>query len=197
MFTGIVEDLGKIKQFAAKGRIWNLVVSSKKISKGLKIGQSVAVNGTCLTAVEVKKEKILFQIQKETLRCTALGELKAGEEVNLERALKASGRFDGHIVQGHVDTVAKVKSFKKVKKDVILELSIPKEIKPYLVPKGSITINGVSLTIVKVGASSFTVHLIPITLEKTTLRDCLPNGKVNIEADILAKYMARLLRSKN
>ncbi len=193
MFTGIIEEIGIVKQFSQKGRTWDLLVATEKITKGLKMGQSVAVNGACLTAVGIQKRKILFQLQKETLRCTALGDLKIGDKVNLERALKADSRLDGHIVQGHVDTVGIVKEFKKIKKDFILTVSLPKKWMRYLVSKGSITVSGVSLTVVDVAANTFTLHLIPHTLKKTNLKQCLLKSHVNIEVDILAKYMARLI----
>ncbi len=194
MFTGIVEEIGMVKELKQKGSVWDLKVHAKKVSKGLKIGESVAVNGACLTVVKIKKPLLLFQIQEETLRCTALGELKKGVGVNLERALKASGRFNGHIVQGHVDGVGKINSLKENKKDVVLSLTFPKKLKPYFVSKGSITLNGVSLTLVKVTSNCLTVHLIPHTLKETTLQDCRPNGKINIEVDILAKYMEQMLK---
>jgi riboflavin synthase len=194
MFTGIIEEIGTVKKFSQKGRTWDLLVLTEKITQGLKIGQSVAVNGACLTAVAIQKKKILFELQKETLRCTALGDLKIGEKVNLERALKVGSRLDGHIVQGHVDTVGTVKQLKKIKKDFILTVSLPKKWVRYLVPKGSIAVNGVSLTIVDVGPNTFSTHLIPHTLKKTNLQECPPKTNVNIEVDILAKYLSKLIQ---
>lgn len=196
MFTGIVEEVGKVQNFRSKGRVWELELNVQKIYRGLKIGDSVAVNGVCLTVVKKSRRNCLFELQQETLKCTNLGELKKGDPVNLEQAISAAGRFDGHIVQGHVDTVGRVSSLKKKKKDIVLEIGLKNKFLKYCVPKGSITLNGVSLTLVGVKKNSFSVHLIPHTLKVTNLRNLQQNGKVNIEIDILAKYIEKLLKKR-
>lgn len=199
MFTGIIEDIGKVKNVTRKGRITQLGITSRKISKGLNLGASVSVDGVCLTAVKVKNSTLTFELQNETLRCSALGALRKDSVVNLERALALKGRFDGHIVQGHVDAVGKLLSLKQLGDDVILKVSTPKKWIPFIVPKGSIAVKGVSLTVVQVDSKSFTVHLIPHTLQETTFRECQIGDKTNLEVDILAKYINQLLsaREKN
>lgn len=196
MFTGIIEYLGTVKNILKKGRVVEIGIECKRIAKEIKIGESVSVNGVCLTVVRKKAGVVVFEVQGETLRCTGLGNLKKGSKVNLERALAFSGRMNGHFVQGHVDAVGKLRKLKHKGEDVILDVSAPKKLMPYIVPKGSISVEGVSLTVVDVRKKSFTVHLIPHTLKETTFDRLKVGQKLNLEADILAKYMQRLLSSQ-
>lgn len=189
MFTGIVEEKGIVQSLQAKGRVWRLEIAVKKVAKGTRVGQSICVNGVCLTAVSVAPVKLVFEIQKETLRCSALGSLQKGDRVNLERALSASSRLDGHFVQGHVDEMGTLRSLKPQGKDTVLEIEFSNALSPYIVPKGSITVDGVSLTVARVSDHTFSVCLIPHTLKETNLVDRKKGDKLNLEADILGKYV--------
>jgi len=193
MFTGIIEHLGRVKEIGRKGRVTQLKIQSKKISKGLKCGESVSLNGACMTLTQTKGSVLSFDIQNESLRCTTLGELRVGDKVHLERALSLNSRLNGHIVQGHVDAVGKLRALKQTKEDVILTIQVPTKLLPYIVPKGSIAVNGVSLTVVDVWKDSFSVHLIPHTLKETHFDQLKKGDKVNLEVDVLAKYIERIL----
>ncbi|MBI4360063.1 MAG: riboflavin synthase [Candidatus Jacksonbacteria bacterium] len=191
MFTGIIEQIGEVLK-NENGKLTVAVTSS--FEKGMKIGSSIAVNGACLTAVKFKTKVVIFDITTETLRCTNLGLLKKGDEVNLERAMKAGDRFEGHIVQGHIDANSKLKTQNsKLRdnggKDTILSIEIPRGLEKYIVPKGSIAVDGISLTVVDVARDYFTVAIIPHTLENTIAKFYKEGSVVNIEVDILAKYV--------
>jgi len=196
MFTGIIEDKGKVKKIARAGRVTQLLIESKKVSKGHKVGESISVNGVCLTSVKMNQRTLTFELQNETLRCTGLGGLRVHDLVNLERALPLTGRLNGHIVQGHVDEVGKLLGLEHQKKDVLLKIKAPKTLMPFIVPKGSIALNGVSLTVVKVNNRTFTVHLIPHTLKETTFEKSRIGDNINLEVDILAKYVHFALSSR-
>jgi len=193
MFTGIIEHLGQVLEIVRKGRVTDLKVRSNPISKGLKRGESISLNGACLTVTKSMGSTLSFELQDETLRCTTLGELCIGDKVHLERALSLNSRLNGHIVQGHVDAIGKLRSLKQIGEDVILTLQIPKKLIPYIVPKGSIAVNGVSLTVVGVWQDSFSVHLIPHTLKETHFDHLKKGDKVNLEVDVLAKYIERII----
>lgn len=198
MFTGIIETMGTAVALRPKGRVWELQICPQKKWHGLRIGQSVSVNGVCLTIVSISPSGLAFEIQKETLRCTALGKLSAGNAVNLERALPASGRLDGHFVQGHVDGVGTAQFLARRGKDVILKIRFPQNLSPFIVHKGSIAVDGVSLTAVNVNRNAFTAHLIPHTLEETTLGRRKIGDPLNLEVDIIGKYVYwNLQRRKN
>ncbi len=195
MFTGIVErsarvvavdgdDLGRAITFEAPG-----------ITDDLPVGASIAVNGACLTAVEVDGDRFRIDAVVETLRRTNLGELEPGSRVNLERAMPAAGRLDGHIVQGHVDGVGVVERVDPEGEGVRLAVRVPPELRRYVVEKGSVTVDGVSLTVASVTGDGFEVALIPHTLEVTTLGERPPGSRVNLEVDVLAKYVERLLEA--
>jgi riboflavin synthase len=192
MFTGIIETTAKVEKIEKEGTNVHFTFSSK-IGHKLKIDQSVAHNGVCLTVVSVKGDKYKVTAIKETLKRTNLGELKIGNKVNLERCMKANGRFDGHIVQGHVDATAICKSVKNLKGSHEFVFEHAENKKFITVEKGSVTINGVSLTVVNSTNKGFSVHVIPYTFEHTNFKNLKAGNKVNIEFDIVGKYIAKLL----
>lgn len=187
MFTGIIEALGVVREsaHAPYGKTLSIEVPA---DWGLEPGASVAINGACLTVRRVSSSLASFDVVTETLRKTNLGELRPGDKVNLERSLKAGGRIDGHFVLGHVDGVGIVR---RIGQESIF--SAPAELAPFLAEKGSVAVDGVSLTIVSATEGSFSVALIPFTLEHTTLGLRRPEDRVNIETDVLAKYVYRIL----
>ena len=189
MFTGIVEEIGTINNLVNSV----LTIQAEKVLTDIKLGDSIAVNGTCLTVVNFTESKFSVDLAPETLRRTTFGDLNSGDTVNLERALSANDRFGGHMVQGHVDATGRVISIRDEGDSSIFRISNPKRLKPYLVEKGFIAIDGISLTIVKALTSSFTLSVIPYTRINTNLRDQRIGGKVNLEVDILAKYVENLM----
>ena len=192
MFTGIVEEIGTINNLVNSV----LTIQAEKVLTDIKLGDSIAVNGTCLTVVNFTESKFSVDLAPETLRRTTFGDLNSGDTVNLERALSANDRFGGHMVQGHVDATGRVISIRDEGDSSIFRISNPKRLKPYLVEKGFIAIDGISLTIVKVLTSSFTLSVIPYTRINTNLRDQRIGGKVNLEVDILAKYVENLMAQR-
>ena len=192
MFTGIVEEIGTINNLVNSV----LTIQAEKVLTDIKLGDSIAVNGTCLTVVNFTESKFSVDLAPETLRRTTLGDLNPGDTVNLERGLSANDRFGGHIVQGHVDATGRVISIRDEGDSSIFRISNPKRLKPYLVEKGFIAIDGISLTIVKALTSSFTLSVIPYTRINTNLRDQRIGGKVNLEVDILAKYVENLMAQR-
>lgn len=193
MFTGIVEELGAAAAIEHRTDSVVLTVSGPVVTDGTQPGDSISVNGVCLTVVEVSDGRFTTDVMAETLRHTSLGGLEVGAPVNLERALRADGRLGGHIVQGHVDTSTTVLRREPGERWDVVTFALPEEIAPYLVHKGSITIDGVSLTVSAIHADAFEVSLIPETLERTTLGARAPGETVNLEVDVLAKYVERLL----
>ena len=195
MFTGIIETIGEVCE-NRDGRLEILV--SGKFDKGIQIGSSIAVNGACLTLserkakIEKRKSLLYFDVVPETLRRTNLGLLQKGDKVNLERALKADGRFEGHIAQGHIDATGRITNTE----DGIFMIEFSKEYMRYIVSKGSIAVDGVSLTVVDVARDYFTVAIIPHTWENTIAQFYKQGTMVNIEVDILAKYVERLVRNE-
>jgi riboflavin synthase len=193
MFTGIIETFGKLESIEREGSNVHLTFSSS-ITHELRIDQSLSHNGVCLTVVEISGNKYKVTAIQETLQRTNLGDLKPGDLVNLERCMSANGRFDGHIVQGHVDTTAVCKSVKDLNGSFEFVFSyMPKQKGDITVEKGSITANGVSLTVVQSGPDFFSVCIIPYTFEHTNFHTVKPGSRVNIEFDIVGKYVARLL----
>lgn len=188
MFTGIVEMRGQI--LARRGH--QLLIRSAKPLTAPVYGESIAVNGCCLTLEECRGTELVFHVLAETLDRTNLGQLKNGASVNLERALKVTDRLGGHLVSGHIDAVGKVLS-RKVDKDVELTVSFPEELAKYIVWKGSIAIDGVSLTVAKLEKSALTVCLIPVTLAETALEEREPGDPINLETDMAGKYIVRQL----
>ena len=189
MFTGIVEEVGVVAKISDNA----MTIRASKVLVDVKLGDSVAVNGACLTAVEFSRSDFSVDLSPETMRRTSLGQLSVGGPVNLERALLASDRMGGHIVQGHVDGTGRVMSIKPDRDSIIFRISSPKRLNHYIVEKGFVAVDGISLTVVKRGASSFTLAVIPYTLENTNLSTVSVGERVNLEADILAKYVESLL----
>ncbi len=193
MFTGIVEAVGSVARIERRGELTSLAIDAPLVVEGLRVGDSVLVNGGCLTVTEVAGTQLCFEAVRETLERTTLGGLEMGAPVNLERALRADGRLDGHIVQGHVDGTGSVRALDREGDDVRLRIDCDPELADLLVEKGSVAIDGVSLTVVGVHPSGFDVALIPHTLEVTTLGRRRPGDRVNLEVDVLAKYVKRYL----
>jgi len=189
MFTGIVEQTGAIKAMDQKKNLLVLGVDLGAMAKKVKLGDSVAINGVCLTTTLRKSTVAQFDLMKETLLRTSLGSLGLGAHVNLELALRADSRLGGHFVTGHVDEVAVIKNIVREKNWISMTIGVSKANRKYIVPKGSVTIEGISLTVGRVSKNDFEVYLIPYTLEVTNLKYKKPGDPVNIETDILAKYL--------
>jgi riboflavin synthase len=189
MFTGIVEEVGTVAVLEDYG----LTIRAGQVIEQLKLGDSMAVNGTCLTVVEFDRQQFKVDLAPETLRRTALGQLESGNGVNLERPLAVSDRLGGHIVQGHVDASGRIMSIRPEGDCVIFRVRSPKRFMPYIVEKGFIAVDGISLTVASKGATSFTLSVIPYTLQNTNLREKSAGHRVNLEVDILAKYVESLL----
>jgi riboflavin synthase len=188
MFTGIVEEIGTIKSLQAG----KLTIAADNVLKGTKLGDSININGACLTVTAMSSNTFSIEVMPETLRRTNLGALRPGQEVNLERALLADGRFGGHFVQGHVDGTGRIVSVVPESEAFLMKVSAPSDIICYVVEKGFIAVDGVSLTITDCDAVSFTVSLVAYTLQHTTLRHKKPGDVVNLEVDIIAKYVEKL-----
>jgi riboflavin synthase len=195
MFTGIVEEVGNVEKIA-HGNIMQITLRAEKVLEQTKIGDSINVNGVCLTVVSLDNPRVGFEIMKETQEKTNLKTLQIGHKVNLERAMSASSRFDGHIVSGHIDGQGKIKNKTTKSGEFILEMEADKQLINYLVPKGSICIDGVSLTIMAVQNGSFNIGFIPHTLKSTTLGTKKLGDMVNLEVDMLAKYVFRYLENQ-
>jgi len=194
MFTGIVEELGRVRSLEDRAGAARLVVDCATVNRDSSVGDSVAVNGVCLTAVEVTGEALSFDLARETLDRSTLGGLRAGDPVNLERPLTLATRLGGHLVQGHVDGVAAVRSVDRNGAEASIRIALPSSLRPYVVEKGSIAVDGVSLTVTVVDDEGFEVALIPHTLAATTLGERGPGDGVNLEADVVAKYVENLAR---
>ncbi len=197
MFTGIIEEVGRVRYLKPLSNgvgVSRLEVKATKVRDDLlKLGDSIAVNGACLTVVALHDDGFGVDLVQETLRRTSLGSLETGHGVNLERPLLVSDRLGGHIVQGHVDARGKIISVKPDGDSTIMGFRAPKKLMPYIVEKGFIAVDGISLTVVKSMATSFTVSVIPYTLENTILKNRRLGDAVNLEVDILAKYVESLL----
>jgi riboflavin synthase len=194
MFTGLIEALGTVRQLTPDGAGRHLSVVAPDLAGSLTLGESVAVNGTCLTVVERDAESCRFQVGPETLSRTNLGSLRVGDRVNLERSLRLSDRLGGHLVQGHVDGVGHVALRVPEGDWVTVWITCPPALADQMVPKGSVAVEGVSLTVVEVTADGFSVALIPHTLTHTTLGFKRPGDPVNLETDLLAKYVWKCLQ---
>lgn len=196
MFTGIIEEIGKVVTFKKSSHGADLVISAKGVLEDVKLGESIAVNGVCETVVKFNSTTFEVNVSDETLRVSNLSDLKKGDLVNLERALKLSDRLSGHIVSGHVDLTTKFVGKEKLGEFYNLEFAIKPEFRKYIVKKGSITVNGISLTIADIKAETFVVAVIPHTFENTNLKELKNNDIVNIETDILAKYIENFVVGK-
>jgi riboflavin synthase len=196
LFTGIVESMGTVVRVLRRGGGARLEVRAPQILPEVKIGDSVAVNGACVTVTERVEDAFACDLVPETLARTNLGTLQPGEEVNLELPMRAGGRLDGHIVQGHVDVVGTIRSRRRVGAQEMLEVTVPFELTRYLAPKGSVSVEGVSLTIMDVNKDRFRVALIPHTVETTTLGKKIQGSAVNVEVDVISKYVERHLSAR-
>ena len=194
MFTGIVEELGTVAAIEEQGDALRLSISAATVLEGTRPGDSIAVNGCCLTVTDLTGDTWSADVMAETLDKTSLAGSRPGDRVNLERAVTMQTRLGGHLVQGHVDGVGEVLRRTPSEHWEVVEVSLPPHLAPYLVDKGSITVDGVSLTVVEAGESSFTVSLIPETLARTTLGHRAVGDRVNLEADIIAKHVEKLLQ---
>ncbi|WP_309400724.1 riboflavin synthase [Cerasicoccus maritimus] len=196
MFTGIVEETGEVVSFVEGAESWRLTIRAKLVVSDMGIGDSLACNGCCLTVVAIDGDTLSFDLLDETVRLTSFAGVKAGSLINLERSLAANGRFGGHVVSGHVDTTGDVLEFEPRGKNHYLRVSAPAEFRQYLVYKGSIAIDGMSLTVAEVHEDSLAVWLIPHTLEVTNLQQTKAGDKVNLEFDLLAKYVERQMAAR-
>lgn len=192
MFTGIIEEIGKIKAVRTGSETCILTVSAEKVLSDIHIGDSIAVNGTCLTVCKFDKTSFSADVMPETMRRTNLGALKSGSPVNLERAMPMNGRFGGHIVSGHIDGTGSIQAFKKEKNAVWVKISAKPELLRYIIEKGSIAIDGISLTVAEVSNQDFSVSIIPHTGEETILLKKKSGDMVNLECDVIAKYVEKL-----
>lgn len=194
MFTGLIETTGVFEQKNLSGESGKLIVRPNKTWRDLTEGESIAVNGACLTLERESNGALTFHVMKETFDRTNLGSLRRGALVNMERALRLCDRLGGHLVSGHVDSVAEVLSFGRTNDgDVELRIAAPKELRAHLTRKGSVCINGTSLTVVRVDSDSFATRIIPTTWNETNLRLLSPGDFVNVETDVLAKYVEAVL----
>lgn len=195
MFTGIIEEVGRVEQITKQGAKRRLTVSCEKLAAELKIGDSIAVSGVCLTAVDVAPESFSADLAQETWLRTSFSRLKTGALVNLELPMRANGRFDGHVVQGHVDGTGSVVSFEPVPNgnDYSLIINVPSELTRYIVAKGSLSIEGISLTVAAIDGTQVRVAIIPHTAEVTNLRSLRAGDAVNLEVDVIAKYVEKMI----
>lgn len=192
MFTGIVEEVGIVKYASEK-----LIIEAKKVLEDTKVGDSIAVNGVCLTVISLDRGCFSVELMPETARRTNLGKLRYGDRVNLERAVPMGGRFGGHFVQGHVDDMGRVVSVRRENQAIIMKIAVPERLMPYIVDKGFIAVDGVSLTVIDPGDADFSVSLVGYTLEHTIMGQKRPGDMVNIEVDILGKYIERLSQRRD
>ncbi|MBY0010267.1 riboflavin synthase [Paenibacillus typhae] len=194
MFTGLIEEIGILRGVSSGGEMMVLTIGASLIMSDLKIGDSVSVNGVCLTATSISEHSFTVDVMPQTYRNSNLRELRSGSRMNLERAMAAGGRFGGHIVQGHVDGTGEIRSVKRDQNAVVFEITPDKgSLFKYIIPKGSITLDGISLTVVSTSSSAFTVSIIPHTLGETVLNHKRPGDSINIECDVLGKYVDHLL----
>ena len=194
MFTGIVQEAGVVKAVTPRGKGWSLEVEAGGVAKDAKIGDSIAVNGCCLTVTAVKGSRLTFDLLDETRSKTNLNAAQAGSRVNLEGSLRADGKVGGHFVTGHIEATARVTKWSRAGQDWELEAEVPAGMERYVVPKGCVALDGISLTIGRVEGRRFNVWIIPHTYEVTTLQDRKEGDEVNLECDLLAKYVEKVSR---
>jgi riboflavin synthase len=199
MFTGIIEEVGQVDGIKVTGEERRLTISCSKLLPEMKIGDSVSVSGVCLTAVEISGNYFAADLAQETWARTSLSRLRPGALVNLELPMRANGRFDGHIVQGHVDGTGTVISLASVPKgnDYVLTIKVPSELTRYIVAKGSLSIEGISLTVAAIEETEVRVAIIPHTADITNLKSLLPGDPVNLEVDVIAKYVEKMMGGKS
>jgi riboflavin synthase len=198
MFTGIIEEVGRVARIVNAGGNRRVTVASSQLVKELKKGDSIAVSGVCLTAVEITNESFTADLAAETWKLTSFSRIKEGALINLELPMRAAGRFGGHIVQGHVDGVGKFLALEQVPggDDYWLHIEIPQELARYVIHKGSLSIEGISLTVAKIEGSQVTVAIIPHTVEMTNLGSLRDGDPINLEVDMVAKYVERMMRGE-
>lgn len=197
MFTGLIEAVGKVAEISPGRGSSRIAISSPLPVAELRDGDSVSVNGVCLTVSQRRRDRFFADVVAETLARSTLGKLRPGSRVNLERSMQVGDRLGGHFVSGHVDDTVEVKRFRKRGNDCRLRLALPGSLARYVAPKGSVALDGVSLTVASVDASGFEIALVPHTLEWTTLGGLRPGDRVNLEVDLLARYLERLLALQN
>jgi riboflavin synthase len=195
MFTGIIEEVGQVVRIAKSRGTRGLTVSCERLAKKLRKGDSIAVNGVCLTAVEITPASVGFDLAEETWRRTSFSRIKEGALVNLELPMRADGRFGGHIVQGHVDGTGKFLGLDQIEHadDYWLRIQIPPELTRYIISKGSLSIEGISLTVAKIEGTRVTSAIIPHTVAATNLKSLRPGDAVNLEVDMIAKYVEKMM----
>ena len=196
MFTGIIEELGSVRSIEERGENARLVISARVVTEGTNHGDSISVNGVCLTALDITNDSFAADVSRETLLRSTLGRLQPGAPVNLERAVTPATRLGGHIVQGHVDARGQFAGVEDHGESWTLRIAYPKEIARYLVFKGSVAVEGISLTIAGLTDDHFEIAIIPKTWEVTNLSHLKPGDEVNLEVDIIGKYIERLLASR-
>jgi len=196
MFTGIVEETGQVLAFEPRAEAWSLRIAARAVLADLAAGDSIAVNGCCLTTAEFDATSLRFDVLEETRRLTNFAALRAGSLVNLERSLRFGGKIGGHFVTGHIDALGTLEVFEPRGKDYYLRIRLPREAARYTVHKGSIAIDGISLTIAEVSDEQLAVWIIPHTREVTNLREKRPGDPVNLEFDLLGKHVEKLLQTR-
>ncbi|MCD8220210.1 MAG: riboflavin synthase [Ruminococcus sp.] len=196
MFTGIIEEVGTVRRLTTAPHRCELELAASRVLEGTQIGDSIAVNGVCLTVIRIGGDSFTADVMPETLRCSNLGQLKTDSAVNLERAMAANGRFGGHLVAGHIDGTGMIRAIQPEGNAKLVTISAAPQLLRYVVEKDSIAIDGISLTVVQVTRSDFTVSLIPHTGEETTLLRHRPGEMVNLETDIIGKYVEKLMQPK-
>ncbi len=197
MFTGLIESVGHVRELKRQGRGGQLVIASSLAREDLQLGESIAVNGACLTVTSWTTDRFIVDVSPETFECSTLGLLRQGQGVNLERALRLSDRLGGHLVSGHVDCVATLRRRYQDQNAIRMQFELPSEVLRYIVAKGSVAIDGISLTVNEVTPDSFAVAVIPHSLERTTLKNCTEGTKVNIETDLIGRYVERFVSDKS
>jgi riboflavin synthase len=197
MFTGIIEELGRIREVEKRGEDARIIIEARTVTADSAEGDSISVNGVCLTALDVQPDSFAADVSKETLLRSTLGSLRAGSAVNLERAVTPATRLGGHIVQGHVDARGKFLGFESHGESWTFRIAYPKEIARYLVFKGSVAVEGISLTIANLADEYFEIAVIPKTWEATNFSQLKPGDEVNLEVDVIAKYVERMLSVRN
>ncbi|MCK8823609.1 riboflavin synthase [Fuchsiella alkaliacetigena] len=195
MFTGIVEELGEVAAINRGNQSIELVIQAKQVLEDVQLGDSIATNGVCLTVTEFSDSQFSVDVMPETLRNSSLKELEVGTQLNLERALRLQDRLGGHLVSGHIDGVGRIKQRQREDNAILVTISLPTELSRYLIPKGSIAVDGVSLTVARLENNSFTISLIPHTAQETTLGFKQVGELVNLEVDLIGKYVERMLKT--
>lgn len=193
MFTGLVEEIGTVKSISLQGNSGTIAIKADVVTKGTKTGDSIAVNGVCLTVTSLSDDGFTADVMAETVRRSSLGALKSGDRCNLERAMAADGRFGGHIVSGHIDGTGRVSSVVREENAIWFTIEADSSLLDYIVEKGSVALDGISLTVAAVSSSDFKVSIIPHTQEATTLYLRKPGDIINIETDVIGKYVAKMM----